>query len=347
MTRVIAAFALVMVAAAAGASPTLLSTPPDQIDTILQLIDVVASAEEEVLSDRSLSDAEVDELRQLARRADDLGAEDLGARTRALLAIARGPAPGVGRLPAPGAPLTTRPPVLRQESPGFRTWSRVLAGGAASSIVLSGVFATITERDYQRWKAETDPAAGEELYDAWRGYEILSLSFGGLAVVAGGVGLPVLFSVSTPPRPVPVSPEVPLRSELERELRLAELYAERASVVASLDGIATANQRRTAIMTAGWIAGGVGTVAAITAFTLAEQRYRIYVNAPFSDEAEALRGQVRLLDVIGVASAATATVGFATAVTLRIVTPSRGALERNLRQINEEIVRVRAARVFD
>ncbi len=347
MTRLIAAFAFVSIIAAADASPTLLSTPPTEIDTILQLIDVVAAAEEEVLSDRSLSDAEVDELRRLARRADDLGAEDLGARTRALLAIARGPATGVDPLPAPRAPLTTRAPVMRQESPGFRTWSRILSGGAASSIVLSGVFATIAERDYQRWRSETDPTAGEELYDAWRGYEILSLSLGGLAVVAGGVGLPVLFATSTPPRPVPVSPETPLRSELERELRLAELYAERVTIVASLDGIATGGERRAIFMTTGWIAGGVGTIAAVTAFALAEQRYRIYVNAPFSDEAEALRGQVRLLDVVGVVSATTATAGFATGVTLRMITPSRRDLERELQRVNEEIVRVRAARVFD
>ncbi|MFW5718263.1 MAG: hypothetical protein ACOC0E_12550, partial [Spirochaetota bacterium] len=74
--RLLLAALLALAAASGAAQESFLPTPPGQIETILQLLDAVETAEAIVLAGEELSEQELEDLDELPRVADVIGAQD-------------------------------------------------------------------------------------------------------------------------------------------------------------------------------------------------------------------------------------------------------------------------------
>lgn len=341
---------LVTAGSAAGqesaSGSTLLPVPPAEIDSLLGLLDAIEAAEAAVLSGRELTGSEIDELRELTAVADTFVAEDLGARARSLLFLVETESAAVQPQPALDDPLQpTSGSRLVRGSPEFETFATLLGATGGSALALSAVFYVLAERDYQRWRNETDSATGDELFLAWRSYDILSLSMGGLALLAGGVGVPLLYGLAAEPTFAADPLGRAAYTEDERAAVLAELYAERAELVTRLNLVNERQPARDLVSTIGLASGLVGSVSAFTFFYLAEETFQEYIRSPFTDEAEALGRRIRLFDALAITSATVAAAGFGTTIGIDVFTLNRQELEEELRRINREIVNVRTAPV--
>ncbi|HKK51723.1 MAG TPA: hypothetical protein VKA74_09055, partial [Myxococcota bacterium] len=230
--RLTALLVVIALATSASAQNSFLPIPPGQIESILELLDAVDAAELAILGDAELNASELEQLEELTRVADTIGADDLAARARSLLVLAKGgdeerlvrATPTVAIGPAPG-------PGLVRGSDRFSSLSYIFAATGATALVLSGGFYALAERNYRQWLTAEDEAAGDALFQAWRGYELLSLGLGGTAVVSVGIGIPLLYALSAPPASLATPTGRETFTRTERDERLLELYAERADIV--------------------------------------------------------------------------------------------------------------------
>ena len=326
---------------------TLLPTPPSEISGLLDLLDALEIAENAVLSDDPLPPSQIEELRELSAVADTFAAEDLGARARSLLFLAE-----TRRMPVeeqPGLDVALAPSVDRRlvrGSDAYRTIATIVGVTGGSALALSTLFYVLAERDYQRYLTFDpdldDATTGDDLFQSWRGYDILGLSMGGVALAAG-VGLPLLFGLADAPTDSAVPLSRASYTPAERRDTLAELYAERAAIVSSLNDLGVRGPRRDLTRTIGLTVGLVGTVTSFTMFYLSEETYQQYIDAPFSADAEALGNRVRLFDIFAITSGTLAAAGFGTAIGVEVTTLNRDELEARLRDINTRIIDVRTA----
>ena len=328
-----------------------LPLPPDEIETIIDLLDAVDAVELAVLGGRDISPEEQRQIEHLARIGDALGADDLASRARALAVLAR-PA----RTPSPGQPELARPlgpstqDAFVRGGGRFQTLAYTLGVTGATSLVLSATFSVFAERDYQRWVSldeGADPAVGDELFQAWRGYDLLSLGLGGTALLSAGVGLPLLYAFSTPAPGGEMLPVVGPFTAEERDEQLLALYRERADVVDRLNRLDERGAWPDVVANVGTGVGVAGGITAVAMFYVAEELYQEYLAAPFSDQAVALGEQVRLFDLLAIVSAGVSAGGFGTSVLTRALTDDRERLETALRRVNREIVELRTAASFD
>ena len=346
MTRVVSLLGavLALVAAPVAAQESFLPTPPGQIETILQLLDAVEAAEAAVLVGDGLSEAELEDLEELPRVADVIGAQDLAARARSLLVLARPAVEEAPRQPAVDVPLEpAREDRLARDGDRFRAMTNALAATGGTALVLSAGFYALAERDYQRWLVAPDEASGAALYRSWRAYEVLSLGLGGGALLTAGVGVPLLFAAATPSSAYAVPPAREAYTEEERAARLNELYGQRAQIVTALNRYDQRGPRRELTGTIGVATGVIGSIASATLYYVAEERYQRYLDAPFSDDAERLGRQVRLFDILAASSAGLAAAGFATSASISVLTDDKQELEDALRRVNRRIITVRNA----
>ncbi len=342
--RLLLAALLALAAASGAAQESFLPTPPGQIETILQLLDAVETAEAIVLAGEELSEQELEDLDELPRVADVIGAQDLAARARSLLVLARPAAERSPRQPAVDVPLEpAREDRLPRDGDRFRTMTNALAATGGTALVLSAGFYALAERDYRRWRAAPDETTGTALYRSWRAYEVLSVGLGGGALLTAGVGVPLLFAAATPSSAYAVPPAREAYTEEERTARLNELYGQRAQIVTALNRYDERGLRRELTGTIGVAAGVIGSIASATLYYVAEERYQRYLDAPFSDEAEQLGRQVRLFDIVAASSAGLAAAGFATSASISVLTEDRQELEDALRRVNRRIISVRNA----
>lgn len=326
------------------ASQSFLPTPPGQIETIIELLDAVEVAEQAVLGDGALGEAEIRELEELSRVADTIGAEDLAARARSLLVLARPTRVPVADQPTLGTNLSpARDARLIRGSDRFQTMANILGATGGTAFVLSAGFYALAERDYRRWLDAGSADEGDELFRAWRGYELLSLGLGGAGVVALGVGFPLLYSLASPAAALATPPARAVYSPREAAARLNQLYGERAQIVTALDRYPDRGPDRELARTIGTATGVIGSIASVALFYVAEERYQEYLLAPFSDDAERLGRQVRLFDGFAISSAILAGAGFGTSVGIAVFTEDRDELEAALRDVNRRIVTLRTA----
>jgi hypothetical protein len=319
-------------------------TPPEEIETVIGLLDAVVVAEAAVLSGEPLQEADIQALEALIEIGDVLGAEDLAARTRVLLSLTRpGRAEGEPQpdLIEPLAPVAEN--FFRRGSTTYDTWIGALTATGGTSLALSGVFYGLAERDFRSWINEGDPDAASELFQAWRGYEILSLTMGGIAVGALGIGIPLLYALSEPAEAEGLPVGQPLFSEAEKEQALADLYRERARLVVSINRLPDVEPTRAFWSTVGLSVGAIAGVTSVTSFYLAGERWEQYIDAPFGDQAESLETQVVVWDVIAISTAVLSVAGFGTTLGIDILTEDRDELELRLREINREIIRIRSS----
>ncbi|MFW5688511.1 MAG: hypothetical protein ACOC1U_02975 [Spirochaetota bacterium] len=335
---------LVAAAAPVAAQESLLPMPPEEIETIIELLDAVEAAETVVLANGELTDTHRAELEELTTVAERIGAPDVAARARTLLVLSRPPRDPIAPQPSVDVPLG--PAVDRAFARGddaFTTLTTAFAVAGGTALTLSGVFYALAERDYRRWQTAVDPDGADELFQAWRGYELLSLGMGGAAVVSAGVGLPVLYALAETPASLVTAPSTAIYTETERQTRLAALYAERARIVTSLNGLPEGPSAAELISTVALTTGIAGAITSVTMFYLAEETYQEYLEAPFSEDAEALGRRVELFDFIAIVSGGLAAGGFGTSAGVALFTPDRETLEAQLRRTNEAIIDLRMA----
>ncbi|MFW6292861.1 MAG: hypothetical protein ACOC7V_11120 [Spirochaetota bacterium] len=331
-----------VLAASAAAQSSFLPMPPEEIESIIELLDAVDAAELAILGDADPTEADLEELGELTRVADTIGADDLAARARSLLVLATADEDEVVEQPVPAIQLgpSSRPGLVRG-SDRFSSLSYVFAATGATALVLSGGFYALAERNYRRWLVAADEAAGDELFQAWRGYELLSLGLGGTALVSVGIGIPALYALSVPPASLATPAGRETFTASERDERLLELYAERAGIVSRLEELEERAPRRGLVSTIAMTTGITGTIASVTMFYLAEETYQEYLAAPFSDDAERLGRRVRLFDLIAIVSGSLAAGGFGAHTGLSVLTEDRDELEDALRSVNAEIIELR------
>ena len=345
----IATAGLLLAIVPVAAQETLLPVAPAEIDSLLELIDAVAAAEAVVLSDgaperRALDESALEELRGLARAAELLDADDLAARARSLLVIARAADRPGDRRSGPSVPLEPlRDDDLLRGSARYRALVNIVGATGATALALSGAFYALSERDYRRWSEETDASSGETLFQAWRGYELLSIGLGGGALVTIGGGLPLLYASARAPRAYATPPGREAYTETEREAALNELYGRRAEIVTTLDRYDARGPRRELVGRIGLATGIVGAIASTAMFYVAEELYAEYLDAPYTEDAERLGRRVRTFDALAVTGAGLAAGGFGTAAGLAVLTRDRDELAQSLRDVNRRIIEVRNA----
>ncbi|MFW5789342.1 MAG: hypothetical protein ACOCW3_05320 [Spirochaetota bacterium] len=320
----------------------------EEIDTILELLDAVEAAEAAVLGDGASGQEQLDELEELGRIADTIGADDLAARARSLLVLAR---PGPEPIPdQPDVDVSLDPPRsdrLVRGSERFRTLTNILGATGATALALSGSFYALAERDYQRWLVADSVDEGSNLFRAWRAYDVLSLAVGGATLATFGLGVPLVYAVALPPSSFATPPGRELYTEQERATRLNELYGERAQIVTALNRYDERGPRRELASTIGLATGIIGTITSAAMYYIAEESYQHYLDAPFSDDAERLGQRVLLFDILAMSSAGMATAGFGTTLGIRVLTSDKQELEQELRTVNRRIVSVRSAPSID
>ena len=346
----LAFLSVIAIVSSLSAQDSFLPVPPGQIESILQLLDAVDTAELAVLGGEELSEADLRDLEALTLVADTIGAADLAARARSLLVLATARERSIveqpridldldlGRAPDQG---------IVRGSDRYRSLSYVFAATGATALVLSGGFYALAERNYQAWLFAEDDALGTELFQAWRGYEILSLGLGATALVSVGVGLPILYTLSKPPSSLATPAGRETYTPVERDERLLSLYAERAATVSRLNTLETRAPRRRLVSAIGLATGIVGTITSFTMFYIAEESYQEYLSAPFSDDAERLGRRVKFFDLMAIVSGTLAAGGFGTNVGISVLTEDRAGLEASLRRVNAEIIELRTAPVLD
>ncbi len=341
--RTLTLVGLLLITSMLGAQTIPFTTPPDEIDSVIGLLDAVVVAEQLILNEEALTAADLDAMEILIDRADVLGAEDLAARGRALLLLAQDESPQIEPQPALIEPLSPASENLfRRESRSFNAWIGSLSATGGMSLALAGIFYGLAERDFQRWLNEPDPAAAQELFQAWRGYEILSLTIGGVAVGALGIGIPLVYGLSAPePTGLPTG-QILFTAE-EREQALENLYTERARLVTAINQLPELQPSRSLWSTVGLAVGALSGITSVTAFYLAGERWQRYLDAPFSEQGESLGTQVLVLDIVAITTAGLSLAGFGTALGIEILTEDERELEGQLREVNREIIRIRSS----
>ena len=327
-----------------------LPLPPEEIETILQLLDAVDAAQITVLENpEQIGDAELAQLRELVKVAEVIGAEDLAARTRTLIVLASFDA-GAPRQPlvAVDAPLSTADSApMARNTDAFRRWVNVGATAGAAALGMSAVFYYLAERNYQLWVNEPPGDSADQLYRAWRGYDILGFSLGTSTLLSVGVALPLVFALTPPAATLATPPEATVFNAAERDAELERLHEERREIVAKLNRLNTREDRRSLMKTISLGVGAAGAITAGTFYYMADATYQRYLDAPTTAEAEPLGKRVSLLDAFAAIGAGLGGGGFGFAATLGVVTPDRRELERSLQQVNESIIRVRASRTIE
>ncbi len=345
----LALFGLVALLALSG-QESILPTPPDQIETILELLDAVDAAQYVVLDTPEMVTAnDIENLHELVAVAETIGAEDLAARARTLIVLASfGEAAPPPELPPieGGLQLSGNVPLAR-DTQTFRRWVNVGATAGATALGMSAVFYYLAERNYQDWLTEPDPTVSEQLYRAWRGYDYLGLGLGTATLVSVGVGMPLVFALTPPSTTLATPPEAVTFTAAGRETELQRLYAERVEIVDEINRLNSREHRRSLMTTISLGAGAAGTIAAGTFYYAADQTYDRYLASTNSTEAEKLSKRVSLFDALAILGAGIGGGGFGFAATVGVITPNRSELERELERVNAAIIRVRASRTID
>jgi len=335
---------------ALSSQESILPTTPDQIETILELLDAVDAAQIVILDTPEIvTEANLEELRELVVVAETIGAEDLAARTRTLIVLAsfRDIAPPPALPPVEGGlELIGEGPIAR-DTQTFRRWVNVGATAGATALGMSAVFYYLAERNYQQWLAEPDQTAADQLFRAWRGYDYLGLGLGTATLLSVGIGMPLIFAITPPSTTLATPPVTAAFTPAGREAELARLYAERVEIVSKINRLNTREQRRSLMTTISLGVGAAGTIAAGTFFYVASQTYDVYLAATNTADAEALSKRVSLFDALAVIGAGLGGGGFGFAATVSVVTPNRPELERQLERVNAAIIRVRSSHTID
>ena len=333
-----------------SAQESILPTPPDQIQTILELLDAVDAAQIVILESPELvTESDLEDLHKLVTVAQTIGAEDLAARARTLIVLV-----SFGR----AAPPPELPPIqggldlsgdapLARDTQTFRRWVNVGATAGATALGMSAVFYYLAERNYQLWLTETDPPVSDQLYRAWRGYDYLGLGLGAATLLSVGVAMPLVFAITPPSTTLATPPAAATYTPEGREAELDRLYAERVEIVDKLNRLNTREGRRSLMTAISLGAGAAGSVAAGTFSYMAGQTYDLYLAATNSTDAETLGKRVSLFDALTVIGAGIGGAGFGFGATVSLVTPNRSRLERELERVNTAIIRVRASRTID
>ena len=331
------------VASAAAQDRIVLQTDPEEIESILGILDELEPIRTLVLEEggRFTSD-DIKNLIALADRAEVLGIEDLAAELRMLAVLAEqslaGPRETVAEesLLSPGVT-----PVFDVRN--FQRLTNITASLGVASFALSALFHYLAEQTYERYMNPlyTSP----EFFQQFRTYDLLSVSMGAASLVTLGVGVPLTFAApniwsvdtSVPPAQATYTAE-------ERQKQLEQLLVRRARVSEAIKLLPDREPLRESITTWSLVAGAAGFVGSVTSFYLADSLYGQYLDAVTTEDAETLGSLVSLFDVIGVLSGIVAGAGFGTAAGVEIVTSNRAELESRLKNINDEIVTVRLAR---
>ena len=318
-----------------------------EVSTILDLLDAVERWSDRVLAGPDLSAQELAELEALVDAAVTIGAPDLTARVRTLLLIAR----PSERLGSPGfLPDAVSPvPPPRVYRPGVRATvgAAVLTATGVTTLGLATVFLALSERDYRSWRTAASIDEGERLALAWRTYRLLGVGMGGVSFLSVGVSVPLVHALFGRDGPEAMPLPRPVYTAAERSAREVELLASRRDILERMEAARPLEARRSLVRTIGLGAGTIGAVSTVTFAWLAEQSYRKYVEAPFSDEATSFRNRTSLFDLLSIASGLVAAGGFGTAAGLAVFTDSTADLERELRAVNREIVVLRSTPVAE
>jgi len=335
---------------ALSSQESILPTTPDQIESILELLDAVDAAQLVILDTPEIvTEENLEELRELVIVAETIGAEDLAARTRTLIVLAsfREIAPPPDLPPVEGGlELTGNAPMAR-DTQTFRRWVNIGATAGATALGMSAVFYYLAERNYQLWLTEPDQTAADQLFRAWQGYDYLGLGLGTATLLSVGIGMPLVFALTPPSTTLATPPETATFTPAGRETELARLYAERVEIVSKINRLNTREQRRSLMTTISLGVGAAGTIAAGTFFYVASQTYDLYLAATTTADAELLSKRVSLFDTLAVVGAGLGGGGFGFAATVSVVTPNRSGLERQLERLNAAIIRVRSSRTID
>lgn len=329
---------------------SILPTPPDQIETILELLDAVDAAQYVILeTPERVAGTDLKDLRELVTIAETIGAEDLAARVRTLIVLASfgevAPPPELPPVEG-GLQLSGDVPPAR-DTQTFRRWVNVGATAGATALGMSAIFYSFAERNYQEWLTEPDPTIRDQLYPAWRGYDYLAIGLGTATLLSVGVGMPLIFALTPPATTLATPPEAVTFTPAGREAELQRLYAERAKIVDKINRLNVRERRRSLMKTISLGAGTAGAIAAVTFYYAADQTYDRYLASTDSTEAEGLGERVNLFDALAVIGAGIGGGGFGFAATVGVITPNRTELERKLEHLNAAIIRVRASRTID
>ncbi len=351
MKRVIllALIGLVPLLALSG-QESILPTPPDQIETILELLDAVDAAQYVILeTPEMVTGNDIKNLQDLVIVAETIGAEDLAARARTLIVLASfgEVAPPPELPPVEGGLQLSGDVPLARDTQTFRRWVNVGATAGATALGMSAIFYTFAERNYQEWLTEPDPTTRDQLYRAWRGYDYLAIGLGTATLLSVGVGMPLVFALTPPATTLATPPEAVTFTPARREAELQRLYAERVKIVDKINRLNTRERRRSLMRTISLGAGTAGAITAGTFYYAADQTYDRYLAATDSTEAETLSKRVSLFDALAVIGAGIGGGGFGFAATVGVITPNRSELERELERVNAAIIRIRASRTID
>ena len=329
---------------------SILPMRPDQIETILELLDAVDAAQIVILESPELvTKSDVEDLHELVAVAQTIGAEDMAARARTLIVLATfGNAETPVDLPSVegGLDLNADTPLAR-DTETFRRWVNVGATAGAAALGMSTVFHWLAERNYQSWLTETDPELGDQLFRAWRGYDVLGMSLGTATLLSVGVAMPFVFAITPPSTTLATPPAAETYTPAGRDAELDRLYAERLAIVGKLNVLNTRQERRSLMTTISLGSGAAGAIAAGTFSYLAGQTYDLYLLAPNETDAETLGKRVAFFDAMTMIGAGIGGAGLGFGATVSLVTPNRSRLERELERVNTAIIRVRASRTID
>ena len=338
---------ILAVALSAGAEARLTTqVVPDEIVSIIDVIDILGPIREQVLSTNdTFTQADVDMLLHIARRASELGAPDLAAEARLLATLARDGSSGIGLEPTTeGLALSTRARTF--DWPRSAIVMNIVGATGVVTLGTAVLFHFLSEQRYERFLV-SDPLDAQ-LYQEFRSFGLLSTIFGATTVVTLGAGLPLAFSAPdlwTVTSATPTLP--PAYTRAERDEVLLGLTRERERVVHRLQLLDNRLERRRAVSL--WSAGiaTIGLATSATFFFVADRVYNQYLEAPNEADATLFSGRVRFFDTVAIIGGFVAATGYGTTIGIEVFTNDRRELERRLNRINSDIVEVRLTPVID
>lgn len=308
--------------------------------SLLDLIDTIEAIEPTILSaPEAVGSETLAELDRVAEEASVKGADDVAARARTLRFLAAGAASPVSP-PADAAALPSASALVR----GERTYSLLTAIGAGSgalSITGSALFYYAGERTYQRYLQAQSPADGVSLYRQWRIFDLLSLSFGAGAALAG-ITLPIIFAASVSPdatlAPLPAPADA---DPAQLSVELDALLERRAVLQARLGEVDELERRARRWKTAAVTTGALAAATSVVSYYLGDQYFDRYQQSLYSQDAAELASWVRFFDVVGVSGGVAAATAFGGALSISILSPDRGEIESRLRAVNARVIDLR------
>jgi len=340
---------IVMVAiswSAAAESRLTTQVDPDELESIIEVKDILGPIRDQVLAtDDVFSQADVEMLRQIGKRASELGAPDLAAEARLLATLAREGSSGIGTEPTTeGLTFTSRANSFNW--PRTAVITNIVGATGVVALGASALFHFLSEQRYERYL--TTVPLEPQLYQDYRSFDLLSTILGATSVVTLGAGLPLAFAAPDMWTSTSFTPTLaPSYTRAERDEVLLGLVAERERVVHRLQLLDNRLERRRAVSL--WSAGiaTIGLATGATFFFIADQVYDQYLIAPNEVEAEYLRRRFRLFDTIAIASGIVSASGYGITIGIEVFTNDRRELERRLNRINRDIVDVRLTPVID